>query len=137
MASDDRTVSLERREFMQHVAWAGCLALGGANLLMACSDNAASGGSGGTGSADGDCGNGARVVYINQTHPHTVIELTAQEITAAVEQGYILLQPTTAAPHSHAVIIEAADFVTLEALGTVTIVSELFGAHRHTVEITC
>ena len=133
MADLDRSALLSRRDVLQRLAWTGCVALGGAGLIVACDDG--DGGSGGSaGVGDLDCSNGAEVVYIRTLHDHSALALSGAQITAAVEQDYTLL---TGGGHTHDFRLTAAHFVTLAALGTVTVTSTAAAGHTHQVRIAC
>ena len=136
MADLDRSALLSRRDILQRLAWTGCVALGGAGLIVACDDgDGGSGGSGGSaGVGDRDCSNGAQVVYIRTDHDHSALALSGAQITAAVEQDYTLL---TGGGHTHAFRLTAADFGTLALFGTVTVRSNGAAGHDHDVRITC
>lgn len=119
--------TLERRRFLWTL-FQGTLFSSVAPMLIACGDSPGSAAGGGS---DGSCSTGAAVTYTNPGHGHTEVNLTATEVTNATPGVYTLL----GGGHTHTFNLSAANFVTLQGGGTVT-VTDIEG-HGHSIDITC
>lgn len=116
---------MTRSEFIRSV-----LSLAGASLgvgAVACSEDSSSPGNGGS-SGDPAC---AETIAGNHGH---VLEVTAADVTAAVEKTYDI---TGSAGHAHSVTVTAADFATIAGGTSVQLVSTSGDGHTHTVTVSC
>jgi 3',5'-cyclic AMP phosphodiesterase CpdA len=116
---------MTRSEFIRSI-----LSLAGVSLgvgAASCGEDSSYGGNGGS-TGDAAC---AETIAANHGH---VLEVTAADVTAAVEKTYDI---RGAASHSHSVTITAADFATLAGGTGVQIVSTTGDGHTHTVSVSC
>ncbi len=70
---------------------------------------------------------------IATNHGH-VIEVTTADVEAGADKTYDIMGSS---PHTHSVMVTAADFAMLATGGSVTKTSSTGGAHTHMVTITC
>ena len=108
---------------------------GASAFLSACSGNDDSGSSLGSlvrNDGDGDCGTGAAVFYTNPGHAHTQIDLTPEQVAAAVPSDYTLL----GGDHDHTFFLSAQDFADL-ALGMTLILDNDEPDEGHIIQVVC
>lgn len=79
----------------------------------------------------GTCSSGTEAVYTNPGHPHSGLTLTGAQIFAAVPGSYTLLS----GGHTHTFALDASDFATLRAGGTIFKTDQ--EGHGHTISLTC
>jgi len=120
-------MSMTRKQFLRTMVGAG-IGVAGVATLAAC------GGDDGGGTPDaagGTCTTPAATIGSNHGHVMTV---TKAEVTAGVAKSYDIMGSS---PHTHTVMVTAANFATLAGGGTVTITSSSGSAHTHDVVVMC
>lgn len=119
--------SLKRREFLISgtLACVGLLALAGCNSgTSASADNTGQGG-------NQNCGDGGQTQYTNPGHAHSVVTLTATQLSQAIDGDYQLMGGS----HPHFFSLTGPDFASL-ASGQTVLKSDLEG-HGHIIAISC
>ena len=72
-------------------------------------------------------------VAIASNHGHS-ISVPIADVNAGVDKTYQIQGSST---HPHSVLITAANFASLKMMGSISVMSSLDAAHRHTVNVTC
>jgi len=119
-------MTMNRQEFLRSIVGLGL----GAGALAACSDD--SGGKDAPAST-GNCLAHGTNVNIGTNHGHTLM-VSVADLNAGVDKTYDI---SGTAGHAHSVTITAAQFATLKANTSISLVSSVGSAHTHSVTVGC
>jgi large exoprotein involved in heme utilization and adhesion len=121
-------MTMTRKQFLKTLAGTG-VGLLGASLLMACgSDDEEDMEPGGA-----NCVANGTTVSIGSNHGHTLVVAKA-DVSAGVNKTYDIAGTSG---HPHSVTITAAQFATLAANSSVSVVSTTGAGHTHDVTVVC